>query len=77
MRATDKTHRPIYMTAAMVMTVLLAVTVLLAQDNPEEVILKEEFQALLLASADQGDATAQLISVSCTTTGGAFSRIPC
>ena len=53
MRATDKTHRPIYMTAAMVMTVLLAVTVLLAQDNPEEVILtEEEFQALLAAGGD-------------------------
>ena len=74
MRATDKTHRPIYMIAAMVMTVLLAVTVLLAQDNPEEVILKEKFQALvdrtaegkailvlLLASAEKGDALAQLI----------------
>ena len=53
MRATDKTHRPIYMTAAMVMTVLLAVTVLLVQDNPEEVILtEEEFQALLAAGGD-------------------------
>ena len=47
------THRPIYMTAAMVMTVLLAVTVLLAQDNPEAVILtEEEFQALLAAGGD-------------------------
>ena len=53
MRATDKTHRPIYMTAAIVMTVLLAVTVLLTQDNPEEVILtEEEFQALLAAGGD-------------------------
>ena len=53
MKPTDKTHRPIYMTAAMVMTVLLAVTVLLAQDNPEEVILtEEEFQALLAAGGD-------------------------
>ena len=53
MKPTDKTHRPIYMTAAMVMTVLLAVTVLLAQDNPEEVSLtEEEFQALLAAGGD-------------------------
>ena len=49
MRATDKTHRPIYMTAAMAMTVLLAATVLLAQDNPE----------LSRQAAEQGDAEAQ------------------
>ena len=59
MRARDKTHRPIYMTAAMVITVLLAVTVLLVQDNPEEVILTEEEFPLLLASAEKGDARAQ------------------
>ena len=39
------------MTAAMVMTVLLAADVLLAQDNPEAVILTEE--------EFQGDADAQ------------------
>ena len=49
MRATDKRHRPIYMTAAMAMTVLLAATVLLAQDNPE----------LSRQAAEQGDAEAQ------------------
>ena len=49
MRTTDKTHRPIYMAAAMAMTVLLAATVLLAQDNPE----------LSRQAAEQGDAEAQ------------------
>ena len=64
LKPTDKTHRPIYMTAAMVMTVLLAADVLLAQDNPEAVILtEEEFQGDAVEqhnlAATQGDAEAQ------------------
>ena len=50
LKRTDKTQKPLYMTAAMGMMVLLAVTVLLAQDNTEAVILtEEEFQAVLAA----------------------------
>ena len=60
MRATDKTHRPIYMTAAMVMTVLLAVTVGVMYDNGEGV-LKDDAEAVrwYRLAADQGDVFAQ------------------
>ena len=55
LKRTDKTYKPIYMTAAMIMTVLLAVTVLLAQNNPPVVLTEEEFQALLALLAAGGD----------------------